>query len=337
VTLHFIPDPAKTFNRGYRSFFLNGRTRRCASLKTPGWTGEHIGAVVAAGARSFELAPTCALHNGDGICFFDAHGELRGTVVNRVSGTAVFPASMAGIRPGTVVYRNHDRQFLQQLARRPAERRIGLWFEFEETAEGVAVRVRDEDGNTAGVTCACDKTPAAKPDAAAGTIKRQLAKLGGTRFYCNAVSIAGRSVCFLPVSVLNRLRREAVAALVRVRAENRPVKRGGALRNSVPFPERRLRFADNVLNRTAAAFYRRHGVETIEPAAESGISMNGRKVMTARYCIMFELGMCRTAGGRKDVGAPLHLVDQEGRRFRLHFDCAACHMEVFAPEEPPAG
>jgi len=333
VTLHFSPDPAKTFNRGYSSFFLNGRAQQLASLKTAGWAGEFVGTVVSAGPRSFKLATVHDLHNGDGISFFDARGELCGTVVNRVEGAAVFPASMTGIAPGTDVYRNHDHRFLQQLLRRPAERRIQMSLELEETTEGFLLRCRDEDENAAAAAVACNKKPAEKPGAALATIKRQLARLGNTPFVCRAVSIACEPVCFLPVAVLNRLRREAVAELLRVRAKNRPVRRGGARRTSVPFPERALTYADNVLNQKAATFYRRHGVASIEPAAETGISMSGRRVMTARYCIKYELGLCQRPGGRESARDPHYLVDEAGRRFRLVFDCAACRMEVFAPDE----
>lgn len=334
VTLLFSPDPAKTFNRGYSSFFLNGRTAQLASLKTSGWTGEFLGTVVSAGPQSFELATPHDLHNGDGISFFDERGEPCGTVVNRVEGSEVFPAAMTGIAPGTDVYRNHDHLFLQQIVRWPAERRIEMSFELQETLGGFLLRCCDADGNTAAAAIACEKKPAEKPEAAIATIKRQIAKLGNTPFVCRTVSIACEPVFFLPVSALNRLRRDAVAELLRVRAENRPVKQGGVLRNDVPFPDRALTYADNVLNHKAAAFYRRHCIESIELAAESGLRMNGRKVMTARYCIKYELGLCRTPGGKRESGRdPYYLVDEAGRRFRLRFDCSACRMDVFAPEE----
>jgi len=36
----------------------------------------------------------------------------------------------------------------------------------------------------------------------------------------------------------------------------------------------------------------RHGASAIEPAAESGLDMHGKKVMTTRYCILREIGRC---------------------------------------------
>jgi hypothetical protein len=101
----------------------------------------------------------------------------------------------------------------------------------------------------------------------------------------------------------------------------------------VPFPERELSFLGNVLNQKAASFYRRHGVERIEPAAESGLDMHGRKVMTTRSCIKYEMGLCPREPGdpsRSCPAEPWLLVDDEGRRLRLDFRCQQrdCVMEI---------
>jgi putative protease len=81
-----------------------------------------------------------------------------------------------------------------------------------------------------------------------------------------------------------------------------------------------------VLNAKAEAFYRRHGVERIERAAESGLDLTGRRVMTTRYCIREQLGLCGAG-----VAEPLTLIDDEGRRLELRFDCDRCAMEVYSP------
>ena len=71
----------------------------------------------------------------------------------------------------------------------------------------------------------------------------------------------------------------------------------------------------------------------LEPAAESGLAMQGRVVMTARYCLKYERGLCPRAPGSGEPTAtpePWYLVDDEGRRLRLRFRCEArdCVMEV---------
>jgi putative protease len=89
-----------------------------------------------------------------------------------------------------------------------------------------------------------------------------------------------------------------------------------------------------VLNEKAAAFYRRHGVTRIERAAESGLDLRGRRVMTARYCLKHQLGWCpRYRGARENQAEPpvepLELVDEQGHHYPLRFNCKECQMEVY--------
>jgi putative protease len=102
--------------------------------------------------------------------------------------------------------------------------------------------------------------------------------------------------------------------------------------NDAPFPETRLSYLANVLNRKAAAFYRRHQVIAIEPAAESGLDLSGRTVMRTRYCLKDQLGFCPRAPAQTTVAPPepWFLVDDEHRRLRLRFHCNErhCTMEI---------
>jgi putative protease len=128
--------------------------------------------------------------------------------------------------------------------------------------------------------------------------------------------------------VLNALRRETLDLLTAVRERRRPRVIGRAIQNDVPYPERQLTYLGNVLNKKAEAFYRRHGVTKIEPAAESGLDLRGRKVMTTRYCLMHQLDLCREPGVDGSIESPLFLVDDDGNRLRLDFDCARCEMGI---------
>jgi 23S rRNA 5-hydroxycytidine C2501 synthase len=140
----------------------------------------------------------------------------------------------------------------------------------------------------------------------------------------------------VPIAALNALRRDALGELLAVRAAGRPVCRGEVGRNDAPYHEARLSYQGNVLNRQAAAFYRRHGVLEIEAAAESGLDMRGRAVMRTRYCLAHQLGLCCGDRRRRDLREPLTLVDEDGRRYGLRFDCRACEMEVvFEPARWP--
>jgi putative protease len=273
------------------------------------------------------------LHNGDGLAFFEQRSrELRGTVVNGVfpsrRGVRISVEDAAGIRPGTLLYRNHDHAFLSRLDKARVERRIAAWFTLEETDEGLLLVVVDEDGNRASAARE-GKDPARKPEAMRATLERQLAKTGGTAFVCAGIEVRWSQAWFLPVSAVNDLRRRALEALLEARARGRPVAAGGVEKNEVPYPETKLDYRGNVLNPRAEAFYRRHGVVEIEPAAESGLDLHGRQVMRTRYCIRAQLGHCLRERPETDLKEPLFLVDEDGHRYPLQFDCARCEMSVF--------
>ncbi|HWQ53458.1 MAG TPA: U32 family peptidase [Bryobacteraceae bacterium] len=324
----FTPNPAKTFNRGFTTYFLHGRGTPIGSLETPKMTGEPLGPVTRVEGGSYTLDTSAALHPGDGLCYFDRGGQLRGTVVNAVRGPVVTPDKMDALAPGTLVHRNHDHEFLESVRNSRPVRRIAVILDLWPAPGGVSLSVVDEDGNRAEAGLATTEA-AVKPEAALATIRRQLSKTGDTEFACTEIRVALDAVPFLPVSALNGLRREALQSLRAAREANRPRPAGGIVPNNAPHPETELTFLGNVLNGKADGFYRRHGVLRIEPAAESGLDLTGRKVMTARYCIKHQLGVCPRGGNAARHDEPLALIDTEGRRLELRFDCRRYEMQLW--------
>lgn len=325
----FDPDPNKTFNRGSTKYFLHGRRGPIGSHASPKMVGEQMGRVARADGDSIVIEGVEPLHAGDGLCWFDPDGVLRGARVNTVCGPVVSAERPEGLEPGAVVFRNHDHEFLETVRNARPSRRIGVAF----TLLAGRLRVRDEDGNEADASVPAT-LPATQPDAAIKTIRRQLSKTGDTEFTCTAVEIECDPPPFVAVSVLNALRREVLDRLREARAAKRPRDQRSIVPNNAPYPEVELTYLGNVLNRSAEAYYRRHGVLRIEPAAESGLDMRGRKLMTSRYCIKEELGWCPRSGVPTRVCEPLRLVDAEGNRLDLRFDCRRCVMEVYAGTKP---
>ncbi len=327
VRLAFQPDPEKTFNRGFTDYGLTGKSSSVASLDTPKSMGEYVGTVARVEKSSFVLEGAHHLHNADGICFFDRGRNLHGTVVNRVEGLRVYPQKMRGIQVGQGIYRNFDYAFSRQLTGRIAERKIRLSLLVQESAQGLILSARDEDGNQAQVDIVGERQPAQKKEAARQMILAQLTKLGHTIFECSDVQLRTVDAYFLPVSRLNAAKRGLVEQLVRTREANRPRLTGAVRKNAVPYPEKHLTYLGNALNQKARAFYCRHGVETIAPAAESGLNLSGQVVMTTKYCLRKELGLCQREGS--EPAEPLILEDEDGRQFELRFRCGPCGMEIF--------
>jgi len=320
----FVPDPAKTFNRGFTTYFVHGRDGKIGAPTSPKMLGEKLGTVRQVSGDRITLARRVHVQAGDGLCFL-ARGTVQGTQVNGTEGERILVQNPSGIRPGTVLYRNHDHGFFTAIAQARMERRTAVEFALRVTESGLMLSVRDEDGVEADRELAGRFEPA-RQAGALESIRKQLAKTGGTPYTCTGVKIEAAATPFLPVSILNGLRRDVLEALTKAREEKRPRPTGGAFPGScAPYPERELSHFGNVLNSRAEAFYRRHGVTRIEPAAESGLDLHGRKVMTTRYCVKHQLDLCDGGAGPNE---PWFLVDDDGNRLRLVFDCERCGMDV---------
>ena len=329
----FEPNPAKTFNRGYTEFFLDGNPMDVASPDTPKFVGEPLGRVSDIKNGSFRLHNSERLHPGDGITFFDKDGTLSGSLVNGVKDGRVRADNLRGMDNGTEVYRNLDKEFLRAVERDGAQRKFALRLEFSDYEGGLELKAVDERGASASVKLRGVKTPAEKPEAALETIKKQLSKLGETEFYLEALELKLTKPYFVPVSALNDLRREVLAALEKAAAGSPAREEIKITPSEHPYPEKILDHTGNVLNAKAARFYKRHGVTEIGPAAEAGADLTGKPLMVMKYCVRRRLGLCKKG---KEV-EPLHLEDTEGHRFRLEFDCARCVMKLYfdsaSPEE----
>ncbi len=326
VRLNFQPNLQKAFNRGFTDYGLTGRLSAIASLDTPKSVGEYVGTVVRVEESCFILDRAADLHNADGICFFDRQRSLDGTVVNRVEGQRVYPQKMHGIRVGQEIYRNFDYAFSRRLTGRTAQRKIHLSLLLQESSDGLILSATDEDGNQVRVEIRGDKQSAQKKEAARQTILTQLTKLGNTIFECSDLQLNTNDTYFLPVARLNAAKRALVEELLRVRETNRPRRTGGVQKNSIPYPERHLTYLGNALNEKARAFYRRHGVQSIAPAAESGLDLSGQVLMATKLCLRGELGLCSGRGSKP--AEPLILEDEDGRQFYLRFRCGPCGMDI---------
>ncbi len=326
----FTPDLRKTFNRGFTTYFLHDRAADVKAWDTPKSLGEPLGNVKTLKGRWLTLDSSAPLHSGDGICFFNAQGQLVGTTINEVQGAQISPDKMEFLAVGAALYRNHDHEFVNALNKSAIRRKMGVSLQLEAASDGLLLHVQDEDGCQARAQISCALAPAEKPEQMRAILEKQLRKLGETDFTPLQVEINLTQPVFVPVSVLNQLRREAIDALLAERVRLRSVRHIPLTPNAIPYPQTTLTYEGNVLNDRAAQFYRRHGVQTIQPAAESGLAMQGRKVMTTRYCLKYELGACpKRSKTPTRLSEPLFLVDEQGNRLPLRFNCADCQMEVY--------
>lgn len=359
----FEPDPEKTFRRGATDYFVNGRRPQIAALDTPKSTGEFIGTVISVnttGAQSVDIKTKAQIANGDGLIYLTAEGELAGLHVNRAQELRAGVTRITlpdplkrhpGLSVGVRINRNKDHRFEKLLSQPSAERTMAAQMtlavypdalELTCSAVGESVCVRHEQ-----------VVEAAQNPNALDKLKASLAKTGGTIFRAQDIRIipaGGPAVPFVPVSVLNGLRREALERLASRILATHP--RFGRLPQNESAKSaltgRMLDFRANAANIHAVHFYKSCGAQTVEPAFETRLSsgiptdLSSVPLMQCRHCVRHTLGLCPKHFGKdpdrkaqfKKMNAgrmkplPLVLVASSGTRLLARFDCKACEMSV---------
>lgn len=318
--LDFAPDPAKSFTRGESEYFLRGRTGGVASFDTPKSVGEFMGRVARCDAHGFTLDRDAALAPGDGICC-----GAEGANVNAVDGRRVVPnRAISAARPGAAVYRNLDSRFRQLLERSRMRRVIDVTGRVSVTPDRVTFRYADGEGFAAEAWREGPFVPAGDAVRMAAVLRTQAARSGDTPFSVTEVEVTGAER-FVPVSLAAALRREALAALRRLRERRPPDRRIGREDPEAVYPVAALTAEANVTNRLAERFYRDHGVTGIERGLDLAATTAGRRVMRSAYCIRREIGACLREGTA--LAGDLYLR-HGARRYRLEFDCARCEMSL---------
>ena len=324
----FNPNLSKTFNRGFTTYFASGRRPDISSPDTPKALGEYVGKVKEIRGQWFTVAGLSAFANGDGLCFINDERQLEGFRVNKVENNRLFPLKMpAGMRKGTALYRNNDQEFERQLSRQSAERKIAVNFKLYADGNLLTLSVQTEGFSGIAEESNIQLQKAEKPQH--DNIVRQLSKLGGTSFVCAGVDIPESFDCFIPSSILAKMRRQAIEQLEEKIQHNERQVNKVRVGDNVPhlYPSR-YTYLYNIANAKSREFYLAHGLRSFDSAFEKSAPAEGI-VMQCRYCLRYALGYCVKRGGSPSpYREPYFLCLPDGRRFRLQFDCAKCQMNV---------
>lgn len=340
----FTPDLDRTFNRGYTPYFLHGRPSKplkMASLASPKWAGRPVGRIIsgpdpARGGR-IEVESSDRLENGDGLTFVHPDGHIEGFRLNRAEGRFIYPAGSAprGIRPGMTLYRNTDKAFNDSMEKSRTRRYIPVDMLLETIPEkGVRLHIFGPEGFHVTESQEIELQQARTPQE--DTRRRTLSKLGDTEFELNALDDRLGNL-FIPSSVLADLRRKAVDSLRKIYQDSLP-------RPARKIPSADIKFApkldyhDNVANPLAKKWYENHGSRVVEEAVELKKPEGEVRVMTTRYCLRRELGIClkdNDGTKKKYSNEKLYLRSTAGTpvSYRLDFDCGACRMYVVSEQK----
>jgi putative protease len=324
VTLMFEPNVGLSFSRGFTNYFIDGHRKKTASPNTAKSIGEEIGKIKHVTQNYFIVDTEKSLQSGDGICFFDKNEKLCGTRINTVVEEKIFPAMMENLKQGTKIFRNYNKSFDKLMAQKTAFRKIEATMKFTGNDEKIILQVDDEDKNSVVFETLQAGYIAQNEKLAADNIVKSLSKTDS--IFSFNVKICSNRVQFYPTSVINMWRRKIAEMLLDEREKNYQRKKSKINRNNIPLNKKNLDYTANVANSLSAKFYKRHGAQTIQNAFEVENSSEKTILMFSKYCIRYELGLCKH--GRNE---DLFLLNNK-QKFRVSFDCKKCEMKIIKCE-----
>jgi U32 family peptidase len=234
-----------SFSRGlYTGWFRGNNNQELAHARFGKKRGVYLGEVKRVERQAVVVQLISELKPGDGIVFDQGNpeaGEEGGRVyqvsplLNRTAGAGLQEVALAfgqgavdfaRVYPGDKVWKTSDPEL---------ERRIRQTFEGDQlrfqrpvhmevhgrVGHPLHLLVRDEEGHAVEATSNRSLTAAEKTPLTRELLEQQLGRLGGTPFRLGQLESQLEGDVILPVSELNRLRRDAVERLDRLRAEPR--------------------------------------------------------------------------------------------------------------------
>lgn len=325
--IDFEPDLYKSFNRGFTDFNISGEKKNLATVNYNNSLGEFVGIVQKVQKNCFSLNADI-LNNGDGICFFDEFKTLNGTNVNKTEGKNVYPNSIKGIKEGTKIYRNFDKEFEDKFKTCELKRKILIKIRINELESGYMFIFTDEENNSSVYLTAKDFDKALNTSKSLETIKVQLAKTGNTDFEVVSADINIKNVPFIKVAQINEIRRYLVQQLNRIRQKNYKYKYRKFPVAVEKYPLNELDYRANVLNDKAKEFYEKRGSIVKEPAFEVQNSYGKKTLMVSKYCIKNQLGLCSKNVKQNKYKEPFVLTDEFNKSYLVEFCCKDCIMKL---------
>ena len=324
VTGGFVPDTAKTFNRGYTELFLDGKRGRWSSMDAPKSMGEEIGTVLRirrspGQAMQFSVKPLrrdLVLRNGDGFAITTADGVtgFRGDVCD---GLQVHCKDVPDLREGMTLYRNINAAFEKALEAKACRREIPVRLSVRVHGRYVLeLHAVTQDGREVLSPFHTDVETAENRERAEAMLREQLGKRSGCyRFSVEELSVetAGGKLPLLSAATINSMRRLVAEDLDSLPREKKSRVDPGMTGEAVAGPP------------VSSAGPQ---VSSAGPLVSSAGLTGGssRELMRSKYCVRYELGLCPKYQGAKPP-KDLFLLNN-GRRLALHFDCAACEMSI---------
>lgn len=323
VRFTFTPQPNATFNRGYTSYFIEGKRGQWINPESPKSMGELAGKLVSVNGNQAEIDTSLRLAAGDGFFYTAATGQVEGFRINKAEGNTVYVHGNNLPRAGTLLFRNQPAEFEKLLSAPSAVREIAVRLVLVQTPEGWRITATDEDGHTASLYLSQVYEPARNPQLARDKVHKQWSKSGVEGFKVECLQLPDTFAAFIPDSQLNAIRRHLLNQLYTTRLA---VPRSKAVRSLAARVSRGdADFSFNITNAYSQKFYESCGYQVLQQGADLTGQFDTIPLMTTKYCLRYQLGLCQKLA----TGPPSWYLRDDRRTYRLEFDCTDCQMKVY--------
>ncbi len=332
----FSPKIDSTFNRGYTQLFIDNKRDKWSSGSVVKSTGERLGVITrvwkSASLTSFEYKSNEILNNGDGLFIIDNEGVAIGLRANIVRGNIVETDGIYSIKKDSILYRNYNHHFIKDILSNRPQLNIDIELSINIESDSMVVKSLFKGEIILTTIYAIPKDIANNRELALKSIKDQLSKRADI-FKFTVKEIICNSVPFFPISILNSIRRQLASNLFTAFSSNRRDS-SYICKEKIDFDNLNLKrvstdadYRENIINSKAKNLYSKLGYKYIQDGIELTVGEDLIELMRCKYCIRYELGICKKSKEGTKVLDPLYL-ENRGRKFRLLFDCEICEMVV---------
>ncbi len=332
----FTPQIDSTFNRGYTSLFIDNKRAKWSSGSVVKSTGEKVGVISkvwkSGATTSFEYKSQIRLNNGDGLFIIDKNGVAVGLRANRVNGDIVDTDGVYNIKKDSILYRNYNHNFFKEIVSNRPRLYMEIDLSLSVYLDRIEIKSFFRGDNILNSSFSIKGEAANNIELAEKSIRDQLSKRSES-FKFTVKEIIYDLVPFLPVSLLNSIRRELASQLAPLFSKKCTDSSYICKSNfrldldrvkSAPFTaDYRL----NIVNSKAKSLYSQLGFSSIESGIELVFKSEPIELMRCKYCIRYELDICKKSSQGSKVKDPIYL-ENRGRKFLLKFDCENCEMVV---------
>ncbi|WP_258359977.1 DUF3656 domain-containing U32 family peptidase [Moorella sulfitireducens] len=225
---------AQIFNRDFTPGYLDGNPgAELMSYGRPSNRGLYLGRAGRRQGEGFLVHLEAPLRQGDGLEVWISRGGHQGLVVHHIwqegrevsfapAGTTVTLELPPSIRPGDRIFKTSDVTLMNEIRRTYAapreERRLPLVMEVEARAgEPLRLEVIDPRGHRVHTRTSVPAVVAERHPLDESVLVEQLGRLGNTPYRLAGLTTSLAGPVMVPLSELNRARREAVEKLRQVR------------------------------------------------------------------------------------------------------------------------